>query len=271
MEEDDWSDLDEEQGPATAMEANQQASQSAAASSPKHTPPTQTMEDMEMEIDTRAAIELRPNKEGFLRMEVENPPECYSTAYPVNLETFKTHFLNWYRHRENKKDNMPTSKNKQIQAIYYATVCLVLDFEKFFHDRMNLSYFDVLYELTFGMCINIDWRTNEERFEKKPVIFIPFVQSPQFYQDELQQKTRTAWYWSDENLSYIPRESLLAFFYFDARVQQKRPIDIMNEYEANDVKFFRDRVVALWTLQHFGSLKDTNLPTLPLRMEGDEG
>jgi hypothetical protein len=99
------------------------------------------------------------------------------------------------------------------------------------------------------MCINEDWRTNEERLEKKPVIFIPFVQSPQFYQDELQQKTRTAWYWSDENLSYIPRESLLAFFYFDARVQQKRPNDIMNEYEANDVKFIRDRIVVLWSLQ----------------------
>jgi hypothetical protein len=210
MEEEDWSDFDEEQKPATAMEAHQQASQSAAESSPQHTPPPETMEDIEMEIDTCAAIELRPNKEGFLRMEVENPPEDYSTAYPVNLETYKTHFLSWYRHRENEKDNMPTSKNKQNQAIYYATVCLALDFEKFFHDQMNLSYFDILYELTFGMCINKDWRTKEERLEKKPVLFIPFVQTPQFYQDERQKKTRTAWYWSDENLSYIPRESLLA-------------------------------------------------------------
>jgi hypothetical protein len=265
--------MDEVQGPATAMEAHQQASQSA--SSPQHTPPPQATEDTEMEtemeIDTDAAIELRPNKEGFLRMEVENPPEEYSTAHPVNLETYKTHFLNWYRHQENEKDNMPTSKKKQAQAIYYATVCLVLDFEKFFHDRMNLSYFDVLYELTFGMCISQDWRTKEERVEKKPVLFIPFVQTPQFYEDKLPQKTQTAWYWSDENLTYIPTESLLAFFYFDARVQQKRPIEMMNEYAANDVKFFRDRVVKLWSLQYYGLLKDTNLPTLPLRMEGDEG
>jgi hypothetical protein len=45
----------------------------------------------------------------------------------------------------------------------------------------------------------------------------------------------------------------------------------MREYEAGDMVFLMERAEHLWTSQHYGSLEDTNLPTLPLRMEGDEG
>jgi hypothetical protein len=92
MEEDDWSDLDEEQGPATAMEANQRASQSAAASSPKHTPPPQSTEDTEMEVDTDSPLVLRTLKEEFLRMEIKDPLEDNLTDYPESHEFFKSHF-----------------------------------------------------------------------------------------------------------------------------------------------------------------------------------
>jgi hypothetical protein len=166
---------------------------------------------------------------------------------------------------------MPTSKSKQYKAIYFATVCLKLDYEKFFQDRNHMSYFDVLYDLTLGMTIRIDMRTKEEKLNNRRVLLVPFVQDPQFYQDNLQQKTLTAWFWSEERLSHIEKEGLLALFYFDARVQQKTPIDMMREYEAGDMVFLMERAEHLWTSQHYGSLEDTNLPTLPLRMEGDEG
>jgi hypothetical protein len=147
----------------------------------------------------------------------------------------------------------------------------MLDYEKFFQDRTNMSYFDVFYELTLGMTLRIDMRTEEEKLNKLCVVLLPFVQDPQFYQDNLQQKTLTAWFWSEERLSHIYKESLLALFYFDARVQQKTPIDVMKKYEAGGMVFLMERVEHLWTSQYYGSLEDTNLPTLPLRMEGDEG
>jgi hypothetical protein len=124
MEEDDWSDLDEEQGPATAMEANQQASQSAAAFSPKHTTPPQSTEDTEMEVDTDIPMVLRSLKEEFLRMEIEDPPENSLKDYPASLEAFKSSFTIWYRHRKSEKDHMPTAKHRQLKAIYFVTVCV---------------------------------------------------------------------------------------------------------------------------------------------------
>jgi hypothetical protein len=272
MEEEDWSDFDEEQEPATAMEAHQRASQAVAEFSPQQTPQPETKADIEMEEATNVVtIGLRTPIAEFLRMQNEDPPAKSQTEYPGSLESFKNQFTTWYKHRQSRKDHMPTPKSKQRKAIYFATVCLKLDYEKFFQARMNFSYFEVLYELTLGMTIQFDMRSDDEKHKKQPVLLIPFVQVPQFYQDDLHQKTRTDWYWSYEALSHIPSETLLAFFYFDARVQQRMPIDMMEDYEARDMVFFKERLMHLWTLQHYGSLEDTNLPTLPLRMEGDEG
>jgi hypothetical protein len=160
------------------MEANQRASQSAAAFSPKHTTPPQSTEDTEMEVDTDGPMVLRTLKEEFLRMEIEDPLEDSLTDYPESLEFFKSHFTTWCKHRQNEKDNMPTSKSKQYKAIYFATVCHQLDYEKFFQDRHHMSYFEVLYELTLGMTIRIDKRTEEEKLNKQRVVFIPFCPGP---------------------------------------------------------------------------------------------
>jgi hypothetical protein len=179
MEEDDWDYMDEVQGPATAMEAHQQASQSVAVFSPQQTPQPETKGDIEMEEVTNVVtIGLRTPSAEFLRMQNEDPSAKSQTEYPGSLESFKNQFTTWYKHRQSNKDHMPTPKSKQRKAIYFATVCLKLDYEKFFQARMHLSYFEVLYELTLGMSIQFDMRSDDEKHKKQPVLLIPFVQEP---------------------------------------------------------------------------------------------
>ena len=186
-----------------------------------------------------------------------NPPsQTRQDEYVGDPQLVKHYIETWYNHRSLKND--PTIASYECQQSFLSNIIFYFDIDPqaYFLARMTKTYTDLLYELS-DICAPQGLDENTDH------LFIPFVQGPEYYEDNLLAKTAHHWYWQD--LIPAERATLLAYFYFEARVTDMAPLALLESFQKDGT--WENVVSKQWQLmarqQQFLDRSKSSGPYLP--------
>ena len=137
-------------------------------------------------------------------------PEEHLTGYWGNFDDFDYEFNQWYTHRQDMSDTIQYTRDEQEHATRIIILRFQLGVTKYFQARMDTPYSGILYESTLAMI-----RHQEDDKDSRTRLYIPWVRGPDYFNDDLATKYKTAWFYQ-ANSGVSNPELFLDFCYYDA-------------------------------------------------------